>query len=176
MEWIVEDLAQDIFPGTPVFQLSGDEGRGRLQSALAQPHWPQHRTAQQKAAALHYSLNKNHPYIDGNKRLAVTAMEWFLWMNGFWLLATNDELIDFALDVANDVLSREESADWIVARTLRLSWTAERTARWLAARSEGERSAIAAALADGRPFTAQHLQRWRPLLEAVARSLDAPDV
>ena len=53
-------------------------------------------------------------------------MEWFLWMNNFWILATNDELLDFALAVANDALSREESAQWIVARALRLTWTAER--------------------------------------------------
>ena len=58
---IVEALTQDQFPGTPAFQLAGAEGVARLESALAQPHWPHHRTAQQKAAALHYSLNKNHP-------------------------------------------------------------------------------------------------------------------
>ncbi len=41
---IVEVLAHDRFPSTPAFQLAGAEGVARLQSALAQPHWPPART------------------------------------------------------------------------------------------------------------------------------------
>ena len=93
MHGIVEVLTLDLFPGTPAFHPAGREGVARLESALAQPHWPHHRTAQQKAAALHYSLNKNHPFVDGNKRMAVTAMAWFLFSNGFMLLATSDQLL-----------------------------------------------------------------------------------
>ena len=62
---IAESLTRDLFPGTPAFRLAGAEGAARLESALAQPRWAHHRTAQRKAAALHYSLNKNHPYVDG---------------------------------------------------------------------------------------------------------------
>ena len=91
---IVEVLTLDLFPGTPAFHPAGREGAARLESALAQPLWPHHRTAQQKAAALHYSLNKNHPFVDGSKRMAVTAMAWFLFSNGFLLLATSDQLVD----------------------------------------------------------------------------------
>lgn len=103
---IVEALTLDLFPELPAFQLAGAEGRGRLRSALAQPRWEQHRTAQVKAAVLHHRLNKNHPYVDGNKRFAVTAMEWFLFGNHSVLLATNDELVQFSLRVADDRLSR----------------------------------------------------------------------
>ena len=127
---IVEALTRNLFPGTPAFHLAGPQGEARLESALAQPHWPHHRTAQQKAAALHYSLNKNHPFVDGNKRLAVAAMEWFLFRNGFALFATNDHLVDFALRVADDRLSREDSAHWIERRALRAGWTDERVRRW----------------------------------------------
>lgn len=127
---IVEVLTHDQFPSTPAFTLAGAEGLARLQSALAQPHWPHYRTAQQKAAALHYSLNKNHPYVDGNKRLAVSAMAWFLFRNGFALLTTSDRLVDFALRVADNRLSWNESARWVERRALRATWTTPRIARF----------------------------------------------
>lgn len=162
-----------MFPGTPAFQLAGAEGAERLQSALAQPRWPHHRTAQRKAAALHYSLNNNHPYVDGNKRLAVTAMEWFLWMNDFWLLTTNEGLFNFALAVADDRLDRDQSAKWIEARAVRLTWTDERRTRWLQALSLPERTEILEALAEGRPFVVRHTARFRPWLEEVALFIES---
>ena len=137
---IVELLTQDLFPGMPAFQLAGPEGAGRLDSALAQPRLPYHRTAQRKAAALHYSLNKNHPLVDGNKRLAVTAMEWFLLRNGFLLVTTNDRLVDFALRVADDRLTRDESFTWIEKRALRETWSPRRMQKWIRSLSEDERA------------------------------------
>ncbi|MBM4415847.1 MAG: hypothetical protein FJ035_06315 [Chloroflexi bacterium] len=79
-------------PGLPAFQLAGGEGEGRLRSALGQPRWPHHRGVAAKAAALHYFLNKNRPYVDGNKRFAVTAMLTFLFINDYGLVASDDEL------------------------------------------------------------------------------------
>lgn len=128
---LVESLTRDLFPGTPAFQLAGDAGRGRLLSALAQPQWPNHRTAQTKAAVLHHAINKGHPYVDGNKRLALTAMLSFLYINDFEMIATDSELKQFALGVAEDWLSREESARFIRDRAPRLSWSEERTQRWV---------------------------------------------
>ena len=139
---IIETLTHDQFPGTAAFQLAGPQGAGRLESALAQPHWPHHRTAQQKAAALHYSLNKNHPYVDGNKRMAVAAMAWFLFRNGFVLFTTNDRLVDFALRVADGRLSRDDSAVWIEKRAARTDWTDERLQRWTGALSDDELSEV----------------------------------
>ena len=135
---IVETLTRDQFPGTQAFQLAGPQGAARLESALAQPRWPHHRTAQQKAAALHYSLNKNHPFVDGNKRFAVTAVEWFLFRNGFVLFATNDRLVDFSLRVADDRLSRDASALWIEKRAIRITWTDQRLQRWKGSLSRDE--------------------------------------
>ena len=129
---IVAWLTRDMFPDTPAFQLAGSEGAGRLSSALAQPRLPYHRTAQRKAAALHFSLNKNHPFVDGNKRLAVAAMEWFLFRNDFAVMATNDQLLDFALRVADNRLSRDASAEWIEARAFRATWSERRRRRWVA--------------------------------------------
>lgn len=135
---LVEALTRDLFSGTPAFQLAGAEGHGRLLSALGQPRWPQHRTAQQKAAALHYSLNKNHPYVDGNKRLAITAMEWFLWQNNIAVFASNNELVDFPLRVASNELSREGSTRWVKARSVRFSWNEDQFLRWFKSLSAEE--------------------------------------
>ncbi len=68
--------------------------------------------------------------MDGNKRLAVSAMAWFLFCNEFALLTTSDRLVDFALRVADNRLSRDESARWVESRALRGTWTAARMARF----------------------------------------------
>jgi death on curing protein len=47
-----------------------------------------------KAAALLESLVKNHPFVDGNKRICVLASFVFVELNGFGLEATNDEVVD----------------------------------------------------------------------------------
>lgn len=143
---LVEGLTADVFPGVPAFQLAGEAGRGRLLSALDQPRWPHHRTAIEKAAALHYSLNKNHPYIDGNKRLAVTAMEYFLLRNGYVLCASEQELVDFALQVADNRMSREASADWLRYRGLRITWSEERARRWLQSLPAEHAAGVAASM------------------------------
>jgi len=62
-----------------------------------------------KAAALMESLVGNHPFVDGNKRVGITAVALFLQLNGYHLKTTNDELERFALSVA----SGKESADSI---------------------------------------------------------------
>lgn len=53
-----------------------------------------------KAAALMESLIRNHPFVDGNKRTGITAAGLFLRLNGYRLIATNDELETFTLGVA----------------------------------------------------------------------------
>ena len=50
-----------------------------------------------KAAALLHSLIENHPYVDGNKRVGITAAGLFLEMNGMRLIASSKELEELAL-------------------------------------------------------------------------------
>jgi death-on-curing protein len=49
-------------------------------------------TLNEKAAALGYSLIRNHGFLDGNKRIAHAAMEVFLVMNEFEISAPVDGL------------------------------------------------------------------------------------
>ncbi len=54
----------------------------------------------EKAAILFYLLVKNHPFQNGNKRIAMTALFVFLYLNKKWLRADNFELYNFAKWVA----------------------------------------------------------------------------
>ena len=53
-----------------------------------------------KAAILFYLMIKNHPFQNGNKRIAVTTLFVFFYKNNKWLKVDNQELYNFALWVA----------------------------------------------------------------------------
>jgi len=53
-----------------------------------------------KASILFYFLIKNHPFKNGNKRIAMMALLYFLYKNGYWLKITNEEMYIFARQVA----------------------------------------------------------------------------
>jgi len=120
---IVISLTEQVFPDSPAFQLRGNDGRNALLSALDQPRWPYYRTLPVKAGILHYGLNKNHPFADGNKRFALTAMEVFLFMNSAVLLASAEEAEALALGVADGSISKDKSIDFVRRRTVGLFWS-----------------------------------------------------
>ena len=60
----------------------GIRDRGALESALARPQTGYYDDLVQEAAALWESLSQNHPFVDGNKRVAVTVTAAFLKLNG----------------------------------------------------------------------------------------------
>lgn len=78
---------------------------GLLASAAARPQatvfgedaYP---SIENKAGALMHSLARNHPLIDGNKRLALAGMIAFLGVNGYQLTLTNEEAYDLTMAVA----------------------------------------------------------------------------
>jgi death-on-curing protein len=97
---------------------SGIRDLGALESALAQPRatfngTDLHSSLHAKAAALGFSLALNHPFLDGNKRVAHAAMETFLILNGSELVATIDEQERLMLDLAASHVTREQLAEWI---------------------------------------------------------------
>ena len=63
-----------------------------------------------KAAALMHSIIKNHPFVDGNKRTAITAASLFLTRNKHQITAANKELERFALKAASTNIELEEIA------------------------------------------------------------------
>ena len=64
------------------------------QSAFGEDAYP---TIESKAAALLESLARNHPFIDGNKRIGVLASFVSLEINGFEVETTNDEVVETVL-------------------------------------------------------------------------------
>ncbi|MEK9194389.1 MAG: type II toxin-antitoxin system death-on-curing family toxin [Patescibacteria group bacterium] len=54
----------------------------------------------EKAAILFYLMVKNHPFQNGNKRIAMTTLFYFLHKNKKWLRVDNQELYNFAKWVA----------------------------------------------------------------------------
>lgn len=90
---------------------------GLLESAVARPQatfggnelYP---TIYLKTAALMDSLAHNHPFVDGNKRTAITAAALFLLQNGRSLQTTNEELEKFTMHVVNTHPDLPELAEW----------------------------------------------------------------
>jgi death on curing protein len=72
-----------------------------------------------KTAALMDSLVRNHPFVDGNKRIAITAAALFLGMNGYRLIVENEEMVRFTLACAQSHLSLDEIADWFKQNSIR---------------------------------------------------------
>jgi len=98
--------------------LGGVHDLAGLDSALAQPQMTfggqeLYPSLAEKAAALAFSLVCNHPFIDGNKRVAHAAMETFLLLNGWELAAGVDEQEQVMLQLAAGNLKREEFTDWV---------------------------------------------------------------
>jgi len=99
---LIEDLAVG-----PVRDL------GLLDSALHRPAtmlWGHdaYATIDEKAAALLDSLVRNHPLVDGNKRLGWLATLVFLDINGHWVEAPDDDAYRLVMDVAAGKLSLKE--------------------------------------------------------------------
>jgi death on curing protein len=97
---------------------AGVRDLGMVESALAQPAMAfggeeLYPTLEEKAAALGFSLIKNHPFVDGNKRICHAAMATFLRLNGFRIIAPVDEQEQFVLRLAAGEASREELVKWL---------------------------------------------------------------
>jgi death-on-curing protein len=75
----------------------GLRDEGALESALARPKTGYYRDLIEEAAALWESLSQNHPFIDGNKRAAVTVTGAFLMVNGYRLQFTDEAAFSFLI-------------------------------------------------------------------------------
>jgi death on curing protein len=94
----------------------GIRDMGLLESALMRPEnlaaYGQPDYAE-LAAAYGYGLAKNHPFIDGNKRVAFLAVGLFLYINGYRFTASQSDATKAVLALAASEKSEEEFAQWI---------------------------------------------------------------
>lgn len=73
-----------------------------------------------KAAALFLSLINNHPFVDGNKRISITATSRFLYLNGYKLKASNKEVVKFCFRIVKEDSEVKRVADWLKENTEKL--------------------------------------------------------
>ena len=70
-------------------------------------------TVLEKAVRLGFGLIRNHPFIDGNKRIGTHAMLVFLNLNSITLSYEDDELISTILSVASGEMDADGLLKWI---------------------------------------------------------------
>ena len=70
-----------------------------------------------KATHLTFSLIKNHPFFDGNKRIGVTVMIIFLKANGIEITCTNKELATLGLGLADGSITKTDLLEWIISHS-----------------------------------------------------------
>lgn len=86
-----------------------------LESAMSMPEAGfagemMHPTIFEQAAAYLFHLCKNHPFVDGSKRVALAASLAFLSLNGFDVDATEDEVVELVVGVAAGDVHKAEVA------------------------------------------------------------------
>ncbi|MBU4174417.1 MAG: type II toxin-antitoxin system death-on-curing family toxin [Actinobacteria bacterium] len=94
--------------------MPGVADQGLLESAVSMPTAGfagkfLHESLPAMAAAYLFHVCKNHPFFDGNKRVAVVAAEIFLNVNGMRLDVSNEELKQLCLGVAVGEISKDET-------------------------------------------------------------------
>jgi death-on-curing protein len=99
---------------------SGTRDDGLFESALARPEnvaaYGQPDAAD-LAAAYGFGIARNHPFIDGNKRAAFVAVELFLDLNGFELMARDADCVLTLLAVAAGQMDEATFAHWLREHT-----------------------------------------------------------
>jgi death on curing protein len=101
---------------------AGVRDEGLLDSALSRP---QNLFAYERAsifdlaASLAFGLIKNHPFLDGNKRVAFTAAVTFLHLNGRRVHASEVDAVVRTLALAAGEMTEAEYSDWLKVNSRR---------------------------------------------------------
>jgi len=91
---------------------------GLLESAVAMPRATfdgeaLHPTPFEAAAAYLFHLARKHPFVDGNKRIALAAALVFLWLNGWRIEADDASLTGLVVGVASGAVAKSEIAVYL---------------------------------------------------------------
>lgn len=100
----------------------GVRDEGRLKSVVEAPKQEvfgveQYMSMYEKAAVYIRNIIADHPFVDGNKRSAITCGGIFLMRNGYQLTASPKELENFAVQVAVEHLDIPAIASWLKSHT-----------------------------------------------------------
>ncbi len=105
VEYVAYTLAKELMEWNEPIPDFGSRFPNVLESCLVTPFQsfggkPAYKGLVGKSAVLFYLLVKNHPFQNGNKRIAMTTLLYFLYKNNKWLKVDNQELYNFARWVA----------------------------------------------------------------------------
>lgn len=100
----------------------GLRDEGLLESALARPlnHWAYSEESEARpelhelAAAYGVGIAKNHPFVDGNKRVAFQAMFVFLGLNGKQIVASEPAVVEAMTGLADGSVDEDALAAWLL--------------------------------------------------------------
>ncbi len=70
-------------------------------------------TILEKAARLCYTLNKNHPFVDGNKRISMHMLALFLRFHDIEYKPENKDVIRVGLSIADGSMDYEDLVKWL---------------------------------------------------------------
>lgn len=95
-----------------------EAGFGRLEAAAAAPRLSAfgadvYAETAEKAAALCHAIIRSHPFSDGNKRVALAALDVFLELNSYDLRAANDAAYTVIMALASGAMGHEELVGWV---------------------------------------------------------------
>jgi death-on-curing protein len=97
--------------------MPGLRDENALESALARPRqrfsYDPEADLAVLAAAYGYGLARNHPYNDGNKRVAFVVMAVFLALNDYELVASETDVVTTIVALASGELNEETLENWI---------------------------------------------------------------
>lgn len=104
---------------------AGIRDMGLLEWAVAMPATRYlgeytHRTVFEMAGAYLFHLSRNHPFLDGNKRVAAAAAETFLLINGIEMWADEPEYSEFVLAVARGDVAKQDVAEFYECNSRKL--------------------------------------------------------
>jgi death-on-curing protein len=105
---------------------AGIREKSLLESAPAQPKMTfggkyVHKTLFDKAAAYGYHLCMNHPFVDGNKRVAFILMDIFLQKNDYEIVAEEEEVYSMMMSLASGRISKVQLSLWLKKHSSKLS-------------------------------------------------------
>lgn len=107
---------------------SGVRDAGLLESALHRPRTGYYADVVEMAAAMFESLLMNHPFVDGNKRVAFFATDVFLRLNGWRLGVDSREAHGFLIGLLEDSTADFDHLEpWIRGAVERLDQRSEET-------------------------------------------------
>ncbi|MEX2369310.1 MAG: type II toxin-antitoxin system death-on-curing family toxin [Candidatus Paceibacterota bacterium] len=118
-------LAKEVFGTSEPMPPFDDHNTASLESALVAPSqsiggsdlYP---SIEEKAAVLFYGLVKNHPFGNGNKRMAAASLVLFLYLNDYLFEVSREDFRDKTIEVAKSSGDYkafiEKLSDWISGR------------------------------------------------------------